>query len=213
MPELLKKASCRKDWKRISAESSLTSPLTTQLVKGLNWTDHQHRMPMFYVKLLWQFVQDRCAWMPDCGGAFSSVSVLGKRSGSTEEKWDRESWVHHYLITKVLSVQFLFQAKEVAAQKRSEKETAGWIITWLQRCLQFSFCFRQWKWQHRREVRQRKLSGSLPDYKGAFSSVSVLGKRSGSTEEKWERESWAVFGISGLSLTVCFIRLRLSVSH
>ena len=25
MPELLKRASCRKDWKRISAESSLTS--------------------------------------------------------------------------------------------------------------------------------------------------------------------------------------------
>ena len=36
MPELLTMASCRKDWKRISAESSLMSPLTTQSVKGLN---------------------------------------------------------------------------------------------------------------------------------------------------------------------------------
>ena len=36
MPELLTRASCRKDRKRISADSSLMSPLTTQLVKGLN---------------------------------------------------------------------------------------------------------------------------------------------------------------------------------
>ena len=36
MPELPTKASCRKDWKRISAESSLMSPPTAQLVKGLN---------------------------------------------------------------------------------------------------------------------------------------------------------------------------------
>ena len=36
VPELLTKASRRKDWKRISAESTLMPPLTTQLVKGLN---------------------------------------------------------------------------------------------------------------------------------------------------------------------------------
>ena len=35
MPELLTRASCGTDWKRIFAESSLVS-LTTQLVKGLN---------------------------------------------------------------------------------------------------------------------------------------------------------------------------------
>ena len=33
-PELLARASCRKDWKRISAESSVMSPPTTQSVKG-----------------------------------------------------------------------------------------------------------------------------------------------------------------------------------
>ena len=38
MPELFTTASCRKDWKRISAESSLVSS-TTQSVKGLNWTE------------------------------------------------------------------------------------------------------------------------------------------------------------------------------
>ena len=36
MPELFSMAFCRKDSKRISAELSLLSPLTTQLVKGLN---------------------------------------------------------------------------------------------------------------------------------------------------------------------------------
>ena len=35
MSELLTRASCRKDLKRISAESSLMSLLMTQLVKGL----------------------------------------------------------------------------------------------------------------------------------------------------------------------------------
>ena len=38
-PELLKRASCRKGWRKSPAESSLVSPLTTQLVKGLNWTE------------------------------------------------------------------------------------------------------------------------------------------------------------------------------
>ena len=45
MPELLTGASCRKDWKRVCAESSLmlphppppTLPPTAQSVKGLNW--------------------------------------------------------------------------------------------------------------------------------------------------------------------------------
>ena len=36
MPELPTRASCRKDWKGISAESVLMSPPTTQSVKGLN---------------------------------------------------------------------------------------------------------------------------------------------------------------------------------
>ena len=36
MPELLTRASCRKEWKRISAETSLISPLTTQSVQRLN---------------------------------------------------------------------------------------------------------------------------------------------------------------------------------
>ena len=36
VPELLTRASCRKDWERISAESSLMVPATTQSVKGLN---------------------------------------------------------------------------------------------------------------------------------------------------------------------------------
>ena len=36
MPELPTRASCRKDWKRISAESSL---MTIQSVKGLDWTE------------------------------------------------------------------------------------------------------------------------------------------------------------------------------
>ena len=40
VPELLTWASCRKDWRRISAELSLMSPLTIQLIKGLNWTDY-----------------------------------------------------------------------------------------------------------------------------------------------------------------------------
>ena len=47
IPELLTRASSRKDWKRISAESSPTlppptphpDPTTTQSVKGLNWTE------------------------------------------------------------------------------------------------------------------------------------------------------------------------------
>ena len=40
MPKLLTKASCRKDWKKISAESSLVPPPPPpQLVKGLNWTE------------------------------------------------------------------------------------------------------------------------------------------------------------------------------
>ena len=39
MPELQTRASCRKDWKKISAESSLTFPPTTLSVKGLNWTE------------------------------------------------------------------------------------------------------------------------------------------------------------------------------
>ena len=34
MPELPTRASCRKDWKRICAELSLSVPLTTQLDKG-----------------------------------------------------------------------------------------------------------------------------------------------------------------------------------
>ena len=38
MPELLTMASRRKDWKRISAESSVMSPPTTRSVKGLNRT-------------------------------------------------------------------------------------------------------------------------------------------------------------------------------
>ena len=36
MPELLTKASCRRLWKRVSAESSIMSPPTTQSVKELN---------------------------------------------------------------------------------------------------------------------------------------------------------------------------------
>ena len=36
MPELLTRASCRKDWRRISAESP-----TTQSVKGLNWIEQR----------------------------------------------------------------------------------------------------------------------------------------------------------------------------
>ena len=36
MPELLSRAACRKDWTRISAESSLMFLLTNQSVKGLN---------------------------------------------------------------------------------------------------------------------------------------------------------------------------------
>ena len=39
MPELLSRAACRKDWTRISAESSLMFLLTNQSVKGLNWTE------------------------------------------------------------------------------------------------------------------------------------------------------------------------------
>ena len=39
-PELFTRASCRKDWKRISTESILgLCPLVTQSVKGLNWTE------------------------------------------------------------------------------------------------------------------------------------------------------------------------------
>ena len=38
MRELLTMTPCRKDWKRISAESSLMSPRWPQVVKGLNWT-------------------------------------------------------------------------------------------------------------------------------------------------------------------------------
>ena len=34
--DTLTRASCRKDWKRISAESFLMSPTTTKSVKGLN---------------------------------------------------------------------------------------------------------------------------------------------------------------------------------
>ena len=39
MPELLTRASCRNDWKRISAESSLMSRLIGQ-GNELNWTEH-----------------------------------------------------------------------------------------------------------------------------------------------------------------------------
>ena len=39
IPELLTRVSCRKDWKRISAESSLMSPSCPQYVKGLNGTE------------------------------------------------------------------------------------------------------------------------------------------------------------------------------
>ena len=35
MPELLTRASCRKDWKRVSAESFFMTPLMTRSVKGL----------------------------------------------------------------------------------------------------------------------------------------------------------------------------------
>ena len=35
VPLMLTRTACRKDWKMISAESSLMSPLTTQSVKGL----------------------------------------------------------------------------------------------------------------------------------------------------------------------------------
>ena len=35
MQELLTRASCRKDWNRVSAKSSLVPPLVTQSIKGL----------------------------------------------------------------------------------------------------------------------------------------------------------------------------------
>ena len=38
IPELLTLASCRKDWERISAESSLMSPRQVKAVKELNRT-------------------------------------------------------------------------------------------------------------------------------------------------------------------------------
>ena len=39
LPELLTRASCRKDWKRISADSPVMLPPVTQSVKGLKWTE------------------------------------------------------------------------------------------------------------------------------------------------------------------------------
>ena len=52
MPKLLTGASCRKDWKRISAESSLMSPQTTQSVKGLNWTELNMCSQMRHITLI-----------------------------------------------------------------------------------------------------------------------------------------------------------------
>ena len=39
VPEPFIRAPCRKAWNKISAESSLMSPPTTQSVEGLNWTE------------------------------------------------------------------------------------------------------------------------------------------------------------------------------
>ena len=55
-PELLAKASCRKDWKSISAESSAMYPPMTKSLKVLNWAAHKQLTLIFECHLFSVFL-------------------------------------------------------------------------------------------------------------------------------------------------------------